>query len=413
MRYSAINLLRGALRGHKQWQPVWRNREPRKSYDIVIIGGGGHGLATAYYLAKQHGVTNVAVLEKGWIGGGNTGRNTTVIRSNYFFPESTAFYDLSVKLYEGLSKELNYNIMFSQRGMITLAHDRHQVDSFRRVLNAMQLNGVDAQWLEPEEVFAKEPLLNRRGRFPVLGGVNQPRGGTARHDGIAWGYARGADQLGVDIIQQCEVTGFARDGNRVTGVKTNRGDIAAGKVCLSVAGHSSQLAAMVDLPLPVTSMALQAFVSEPVKPVLKTVVLSPSTGVYVSQTDKGEILIGGGLDLYPSYAQRGSFHTVEAVTAGFLEMYPVFSRLRFMRQWAGIVDIVKDSSPILGPCPIDNLYLNTGFGTGGFKAIPAGGFTMAQTLVTGQTHELIKPFGLDRFTTGALIDEAGASGIAH
>jgi len=370
-------------------------------------------LATAYYLAKNHGVGSVAVLERGWIGGGNTGRNTTVIRSNYFFPASAAFYDLSLRLYESLGRELNFNIMFSQRGMLILACNRHQVETSRRVLNAMQLNGVDAEWLEPEQVYAKEPLLSRTGRFPILGAVNQPRAGTARHDAVAWGYARAADALGVEIIQQCEVTGFVRNGSAVCGVRTNRGQILADKVCVSVAGHSSQLAAMAGLTLPVTSMSLQAFVSEPLKPVLNTVTLSPSTGTYVSQTDKGEIVVGGGLDLYPSYAQRGNFGTVEKITTGLLEMFPALSRVRLMRQWAGVVDIVKDSSPILGESPVRNLYFNCGFGTGGFKAIPAGGFTMAHTLATGQPHELIRPFSLERFASGRLIDESGASGIAH
>ncbi|HZP13017.1 MAG TPA: sarcosine oxidase subunit beta family protein [Nevskiaceae bacterium] len=413
MRYSALSIVRNALTGHRHWQPAWRNAEPRSRYDVVIVGGGGHGLATAYYLAKNHGVRSVAVIEKGWIGGGNTGRNTTVVRSNYFFPESAAFYELSLKLYEGLSRELNYNIMLSQRGMMNLAHSRHQVEMAHRVLNGMRVNGIDAEWLEPAQVHEIEPLLRLDGRFPVYGALIQRRGGTARHDAVAWGYARGADQLGVDIIQQCEVTGFVKQGNAITGVKTSRGDIVAGKVCLSVAGHTSQLAALAGLPLPITSYALQAFVSEPVKPVLNTVTLSPSTGVYISQTDKGEVVIGGGLDLYPSYAQRGNLHTVENVVAGMLDMFPMFSRLRLMRQWAGIVDVVKDSSPILGPSPVDNLYLNCGFGTGGFKAIPAGGFTMAHTLATGKRHPLIEGFGLERFTTGALIDEAGASGIAH
>jgi len=413
VRYSALSIVRNALTGHRHWQPAWRNAEPRSRYDVVIVGGGGHGLATAYYLAKNHGVRSVAVIEKGWIGGGNTGRNTTVVRSNYFFPESAAFYELSLKLYEGLSRELNYNIMLSQRGMMNLAHSRHQVEMAHRVLNGMRVNGIDAEWLEPAQVHEIEPLLRLDGRFPVYGALIQRRGGTARHDAVAWGYARGADQLGVDIIQQCEVTGFVKQGNAITGVKTSRGDIVAGKVCLSVAGHTSQLAALAGLPLPITSYALQAFVSEPVKPVLNTVTLSPSTGVYISQTDKGEVVIGGGLDLYPSYAQRGNLHTVENVVAGMLDMFPMFSRLRLMRQWAGIVDVVKDSSPILGPSPVDNLYLNCGFGTGGFKAIPAGGFTMAHTLATGKRHPLIEGFGLERFTTGALIDEAGASGIAH
>jgi sarcosine oxidase subunit beta len=413
VRYSALSLLRNAISGHRHWQPAWRNQELKRSYDVVIIGGGGHGLATAYYLAKQHGINNVAVLEKGWIGGGNTGRNTTVVRSNYFYPASAAFYEKSLQLYEGLSRELNYNVMLSQRGIVTLAHSRHQVEMSRRLLNGMRMNGIDAEWLTTEQVQAREPLLRTNGRFPVFGGLLQPRAGTARHDGVAWGYARAADALGVSIIQNCEVTGFIKTGNKVTGVQTARGDVRAAKVCISVAGHSSQLAGMAGIRLPVSSYALQAFVSEPLKPVLNTVTISPSTGVYISQTDKGEIVIGGALDLYPSYAQRGNFNTVEAVTAGMLEMFPAFSRVRLMRQWAGIVDIVKDSSPILGPSPVDNLYLNCGFGTGGFKAIPAGGYTMAHTLATGTRHPLIEAFGLERFTTGAMVDEAGASGIAH
>ncbi len=413
MRYSALSIVRNALSGHGRWQPAWRNKELKSSYDVVIIGGGGHGLATAYYLAKNHGITNVAVLEKGWIGGGNTGRNTTVVRSNYFYPASAAFYEKSLQLYEGLSRDLNYNIMLSQRGNVTLAHNRHQVEMARRIMNGMRVNGIDAEWLTPEQIHQREPLLRLDGRFPVLGGLCQPRAGTARHDGVAWGYARAADQLGASIVQGCEVTGFIKSGNKVTGVKTNRGDVVAGRVCIAVAGHSSQLAGMAGVPLPVTSYALQVFVSEPLKPVLNTVTISPSTGVYISQTDKGEIVVGGALDLYPSYAQRGNLNTVEAVTAGMLDMFPMFSRLRLMRQWAGIVDIVKDSSPILGPSPVDNLYLNCGFGTGGFKAIPAGGYTMAHTLATGTPHPLIEAFGLERFTTGAMVDEAGASGIAH
>jgi sarcosine oxidase subunit beta len=413
VRYSALSIVRNAFSGHRNWTPAWRNPDPKPAYDVIIVGGGGHGLATAYYLAKNHGIRNVAVLEKAWIGGGNTGRNTTVVRSNYFFPESAAFYEKSLQLWEGLGKDLNYNVMLSQRGQLTLANNRHQVEMLKRLMNGMLLNGIDARWLGPDEIQAREPMLRLDGRYPVLGGLLQGRAGSARHDAVAWGYARGADERGVHIIQGCDVSGFLKTGNRVTGVRTNRGDIMAGKICLSVAGHTSQLASMAGLSLPITSYALQAFVSEPVKPALNMMVLSPGPGIYVSQTDKGEILIGGALDLYPSYAQRGNFHTVEDVTAGFLDLFPAFSRLRLMRQWAGIVDVVKDSSPILGPSPIDGLYLNCGFGTGGFKAIPAGGFTMAHTLATGKPHPLIAPFGLERFTTGALIDEAGASGIAH
>jgi sarcosine oxidase subunit beta len=413
MRYSALSLIANAFSGHRRWQPLWRDAAPKSGYDVVIVGAGGHGLATAYYLAKNHGVTSVAVIEKGWLGGGNTGRNTTVVRSNYFLPESAAFYDFSVRLYENLSRELNYNVMFSQRGVVNVATSRHEEELLQRSYNAMRLNGVDCEWLDKAEVLRRMPLINSEGRYPVRAGLCQPRGGTARHDAVAWGYARGADALGVDIIQNCEVTGFLGGDGVVTGVKTTRGEIRASKVCLAVAGHTSQLAAMVGLRLPITSYALQAFVSEPVKPIFDTVLIHMATGVYVSQTDKGEVVIGGGLDLYPSYAQRGNFHTIEGVVAGLLEAFPAFSRLRLMRQWAGIVDVVKDSSPILGPSPISNLYLNCGFGTGGFKAIPAGGLTMAHTLATGQLHPLIKPFGLERFTTGALIDEAGAAGIAH
>ena len=413
MAYSAFSLVRHALTGHRHWQPAWRDKPLQPHYDVVIIGGGGHGLATAYYLARNHGVTRVAVLEKGWIGGGNTGRNTTVVRSNYFYPASAAFYEKSLQLYEGLSRELNYNIMLSQRGMLSPAQNRHQVEMSHRILNGMRLNGIDAEWLDRDAIRALEPEFQLDGRFPVLGGLLQRRAGTARHDAVAWGYARAADALGVSIVQECEVTGFVKSGNRVTGVRTSRGEIGAGRVCIAVAGHSSQIAALAGLPLPVTSYALQAFVSEPLKPVLHTVTLSPSTGVYVSQTDKGEVVVGGALDLYPSYAQRGNFQTIEGTVAGMLEMFPILSRVRFMRQWAGIVDVVKDSSPILGPTPVDNLFINCGFGTGGFKAIPAGGWTLAHTLATGNRHPLIEPFGLERFETGALIDEAGASGIAH
>jgi sarcosine oxidase subunit beta len=415
MRYSALALAINALRGHRDWGPAWRDAAPRSRYDVVIVGGGGHGLATAYYLAKQHGVTSVAVIEKGWIGGGNTGRNTTVVRSNYFYPESAAFYDFSVKLYEGLARELNFNVMFSQRGMITPASTRHDEEMLRRSYNAMRLNGVDCEWLDPEAVYRRAPLFRRdaSSRFGIRAGLNQRRAGTARHDGVAWGFARGASALGVDIIQNCEVTGFVKDGERITGVATSRGRIATDRVCLSVAGHTSQLASLAGLKLPITSYALQAMVSEPVKPVLDTVLLFPSTGVYVSQTDKGELVFGSALDLYPSYAQRGNFHTVELTVTGLLEMFPAFSRLRLMRQWAGIVDVVKDSTPIMGASPIPGLYLNCGWGTGGFKAIPAGGYTMAHTLATGKAHPLIERFGLDRFTSGALIDEAAGAGIAH
>ena len=416
MRYSALALVRGALSAHRHWAPVWRSPEPKPSYDIVIVGGGGHGLATAYYLAKNHRITKVAVLERGWLGGGNTGRNTTIVRSNYLYPESARLYDFALKLYERLSRELNFNIMLSQRGLIDLAHSRHDLDSMARWVNAMHMNGVDAELLSRDEVAEWLPLLDMSpdARYPVLGGFLQRRAGTARHDAVAWGYARAADALGVDIIQNCEVTGFltGADG-RVVGVETSRGRIRAERIGIAAAGHSSVLAKLAGFRLPVVSYALQAMVTEPLKPALDAVVLSPGTGAYLSQSDKGEMVIGAFLDLFPSYAQRGSFAVLQAIVAATLAMFPSFSRLRLMRQWAGIVDVVHDSSPIIGPTPIPGLYINCGWGTGGFKAIPAGGWTLAHVLATGRNHELAEPFQLERFTTGRLIDEAAAAGIAH
>ena len=416
MRYSALALVRGALSAHRHWAPVWRSPEPKPSYDIVIVGGGGHGLATAYYLAKNHRITKVAVLERGWLGGGNTGRNTTIVRSNYLYPESARLYDFALKLYERLSRELNFNIMLSQRGLIDLAHSRHDLDSMARWVNAMHMNGVDAELLSRDEVAEWLPLLDMSpdARYPVLGGFLQRRAGTARHDAVAWGYARAADALGVDIIQNCEVTGFrtGADG-RVVGVETSRGRIQAERIGIAAAGHSSVLAKLAGFRLPVVSYALQAMVTEPLKPALHAVVLSPGTGAYLSQSDKGEMVIGAFLDLFPSYAQRGSFAVLQAIVAATLAMFPSFSRLRLMRQWAGIVDVVHDSSPIIGPTPIPGLYINCGWGTGGFKAIPAGGWTLAYVLATGRNHELAEPFQLERFTTGRLIDEAAAAGIAH
>ena len=416
MRYSALALVRGALSAHRHWAPVWRSPEPKPSYDIVIVGGGGHGLATAYYLAKNHRIRNVAVLERGWLGGGNTGRNTTIVRSNYLYPESARLYDFALKLYERLSRELNFNIMLSQRGLIDLAHSRHDLDSMARWVNAMHMNGVDAELLSREQVAEWLPLLDMSpdARYPVLGGFLQRRAGTARHDAVAWGYARAADALGVDIIQNCEVTGFrtGADG-RVGGVETSRGRIQAERIGIAAAGHSSALAKLAGFRLPVVSYALQAMVTEPLKPALDAVVLSPGTGAYLSQSDKGEMVIGAFLDLFPSYAQRGSFAVLQAIVAATLAMFPSFSRLRLMRQWAGIVDVVHDSSPIIGPTPIPGLYINCGWGTGGFKAIPAGGWTLAHVLATGRNHELAEPFQLERFTSGRLIDEAAAAGIAH
>jgi sarcosine oxidase, subunit beta len=416
VRYSALALVRGALTGQRSWTPVWRSPEPKSAYDALVVGGGGHGLATAYYLAKNHGIRNVAVLERGWLGGGNTGRNTTIVRSNYLFPASARLYDFSLRLYERLSRELNFNIMLSQRGLVVLAHSRHDLEAIARWANAMRMNGIDVEILSRAEVAARAPLLEMspQARFPILGGFLQRRAGTARHDAVAWGYARAADALGVDIIQNCEVTGFVKNAaGHIAAVDTNRGRIACERVGIAAAGHSSVLAKLAGFALPVTSYALQAMVTEPVKPALDIVLLSPGTGAYVSQSDKGEMVLGAGLDLFPSYAQRGSFAVTQSIVAATLAILPAFSRLRLLRQWAGIVDVVHDSSPIIGPTPVPGLYINCGWGTGGFKGIPVGGWTLAHVLATGRSHELAEPFQLERFVSGRLIDEAAAAGIAH
>lgn len=413
--YSALNLFREGLRGQRGWAPAWRSPKPKPKYDVIIVGGGGHGLATAYYLAKNHGVKNVALLEKGWIGGGNSGRNTTVVRSDYYYPESAALYDLSVRLYEGLSRDLNYNIMFSQRGMMVLAHSEAEMEMAARQVNAMQISGIDSQLLETEGVRKLAPILNFSGeaRYPIHGAMYQPRGGTARHDAVVWGFARGADSFGVDIIQNCEVTDVIIEAGRATGVATTQGEIRADRIGAAVAGHSSVLAQMAGYKLPIHSYALQAFVSEPLKPVMDTVAFSPAYGTYFSQSDKGGLVIGGGLDRIPSYGQRGNLPVHETVLGGLCEMVPMLSKVKLLRHWGGIVDVTPDSSPIIGPSGVDGLYLNCGWGTGGFKAIPAGGYMLAHILATGEHHELSRAFDLSRFTAGRLIDEGAASGISH
>ncbi|TMF10450.1 MAG: sarcosine oxidase subunit beta family protein [Chloroflexi bacterium] len=400
---------------HPHPDHLWRNPEPKRSYDVVIVGAGGHGLATAYYLAKNHGITNVAVLERGWLAGGNMARNTTVIRSNYLWDESAAIYEHSLKLWEHLSEELDYDILFSQRGVLALVHNQSGVREAHRRINANRLSGIDAEWLTPAEVKAFCPIVNISPdlRYPVMGGALQRRGGIAKHDYVAWAFARKADQMGVDLIQNCEVTGFELAGDRVVGVRTNRGSIAAGKVALCAAGHSTVLASMAGLDLPIQSHPLQALVSELLEPVLHCVVMSNAVHVYVSQAHKGELVMGSGMDPYNSYAQRGSPHVIEFQLAAACELFPIFSRAHVLRTWAGIVDISPDASPILGLTPIENLLVNCGWGTGGFKATPASGWVYAYTIARGEPHALNAPYTLERFSTGALIDEHGAAGVAH
>jgi len=414
-RYSALALLKEGLVGHKGWQPAWRKARPKPAYEFIIVGGGGHGLATAYYLAKTHRKTRVCVVEKGWIGGGNTGRNTTIVRSNYFYPESTAVYDLALRLYEGLSRDLNYNVMLSQRGILLMSHTQAQLEIAARLCNQMNINGVEAEFWGPEQIRAKLPLVTQSlsARYLPNGGVWQARGGVARHDAVAWSYARAADRLGVDIVENCEVTGFLMQNGACVGVETSLGEVRSDAVGVAVAGHSSQLMAKVGVQLPIHSYALQAMVTEPVKPCLDIVASVIGTGVYASQSDKGEIVFGGGLDRVPSYGQRGNPPMLEAVVSGLVELFPAFGQLKMLRQWGGIVDVVPDSSPIIGPSPTRGVFLNCGWGTGGFKAIPAGGTLLAHLLATGGHHEISRPFDLDRFRTGRLIDEAAGAGIAH
>ncbi len=413
--YSLFSLVKHALSGHKNWQPAWRSPKLKPHYDVVIAGAGGHGLATAYYLAKKHGITKVAVLEKGWLGGGNTGRNTQAIRSNYFYPEATEFFDHSLKLYENLSQELNYNIMLSQRGTLTLAHSERELEGLQRWVTAIQINGVDSEFLTPAEIKELAPVIDisKNARFPIAGGFIQRRGGIARHDAVAWSYARGADALGVDIIQNCAVTGLDIRNNKIQGVKTAQGTIGCERVGLTVAGHTSVLAEMAGFQVPVTSMALQAMVTEPMKPFLNTMIASPVVHVYMHQSDRGELVFGGGADTGNSYAQRGSVPILEENARAILELFPCVSRMKLMRQWAGIVDVTPDTMPVIGKTPVDGLYINGGWGTGGFKAIPAGGDTLACTIARDKPHSLIEKFSLERFRSGELVNEAASSGVAH
>ena len=414
-KYSIFSIARNAISGHQNWTEAWRSPEPKEKYDVLIIGGGGHGLATAYYLASIHGVNNIAVLEKGWLGGGNTGRNTTIIRSNYLWDESAAIYEHSLRLWEGLSQRLNYNLMFSQRGVLTIAHSEHELKEMSRRVHAIRLNGIDSEILSPKQIKDFIPIINTdpKIRYPIMGGFLQKRGGTARHDAVAWGYARAADELGVDIIQNCEVIGVNRNQNSITGVETTRGTIQANKIGVVVAGHSSIIAEMAEVRLPIQSRPLQALVSEPIKPILDTVIMSNAVHMYISQSDKGEMVLGAGVDKYNSYAQRGSFPIPEHMIAAGVELFPVLSRLRMLRHWGGIVDTCPDASPIISKTDIKGLYFNCGWGTGGFKATPGSGHVFAELIAKDEPNNISSPFSLDRFHSGYLIDEHGAAGVAH
>jgi sarcosine oxidase subunit beta len=414
--FSALELFKQGLAAQSGWRPQWRRAEPKPAYDAVIVGGGGHGLGAAYYLAKQHGLRNIAVLEKGWLGGGNTGRNTTIIRSNYLFDESAALYDHAVKLWEGLSQELNYNVMFSQRGVMMMAHTVHDVQVFKRHIHANRCNGVDNEWLSPQEAKAFCPPLNIAAnmRYPVLGASLQRRGGTARHDAVAWGYARAADALGVDIVENCEVTAIRRNASgAVEAVETTKGTIRTPKVGVSAAGHTSVVLGMAGVRMPLESYPLQALVSEPIKPVFPCVVMSNTIHAYISQSDKGELVIGAGTDAYTSYTQRGALHVTQHTLDAICELFPMFRRMRMLRNWGGIVDLTPDRSPIVGKTPVQGLYVNCGWGTGGFKATPGAAHTLAWTIAKDEPHPINAPFSLERFRDGRLIDEAAAAAVAH
>ncbi len=414
-RYSLWSLLREGLRGHDGWQPVWREAQPKAAYDAVIIGGGGHGCATAYYLAKEHGLTNIAIVEKGWLGGGNAARNTTIIRSNYLYDASAAIYDHALQLWKGLGRELNFNIMMSHRGVLNLAHDDNEMRQLKRRIEANRLNGVEAEWLDARQVAEYCPIINMspQSRYPVIGASLQRSGGVNRHDAVVWAYARAAHGLGVDIIQNCEVTGLNIEAGRITGLETTRGTIRTPKVASVVAGHTSVIGAMAGLRLPIESHPLQALVSEPIKPVNPCVVMSNAVHAYCSQSDKGELVIGAGIDAHLSYTQRGAFPVIEEEIAAVLELFPIFSRLKLMRHWGGIVDICPDASPIISKTPVKGLYLNGGWGTGGWKATPGSGHVFADLVARDEPNAIAAPYTLERFTTGRLVAEHGAAAVAH
>ena len=415
-RFSAFSLFAKALGGHQSWPEQWPDASPKPAYDAIIVGAGGHGLGAAYYLAKKYGITNVAVIEKGWLGGGNTGRNTTIIRSNYLYDESAKLYDHALDLWDNLSTELNYNIMYSKRGVMMLAHNVHDVQSFQRHIHSNWLNGVDNRWLSKEEAKAFCPPLNISpdARYPVMGAALQQRAGTARHDAVAWGYARAAAKRGVDIIQNCPVISIRRgpDGS-VEGVETAKGYIRAKKVAVSAAGHTSVIMQSAGVKMPLESYPLQALVSEPIKPIFPCVVMSNIVHAYISQSDKGELVIGSGTDQYVSYSQRGGLPLIEHTVAAICEVFPIFNRMRMLRKWGGIVDVTPDRSAILGKTPVKGLYVNCGWGTGGFKATPGAAHLLAWTVAKDEPHKLNAPFTLERFTTGRLIDEAAAAAVAH
>ncbi len=413
-KYSIFSLAKNALSGHKEWPKMWRSPEPREFYDVIIIGGGGHGLGTAYYLAKEHGLKNIAVIEKGWLGGGNTGRNTTIIRSNYLWDDSAHLYEHSLKLWENLSSELNYNVMFSQRGVMNLAHNEHDIKEIKRRVSANNLNGIDSFWLSIEEIQKKVPIMNTDNlRYPVLGASYQPRGGVARHDAIAWGFAMRADEMGVDIIQNCEAHQIRTKNGTIEGVETSKGFLRANKIGVVASGHTGVLAESAGIRLPLQSKPLQALVSEPIKPIIDTVVMSSAVHAYVSQSDKGELVIGAGTDSYNSFTQRGGFNIIEDTIRAMVELYPVFGKMKMLRQWGGIVDICPDASPIISKCDIEGLFFNCGWGTGGFKATPGSANVFAHTIAKNEPHQINSAFNLDRFASGRLVDEHGAAAVAH